>query len=126
MKSSFLPTSLPTKSTATTDLHEAIRQRAEEIYVRNGRVPGHDLENWTLAEQEIEREFKGPQRRTAVIVKVDGVQYVGEYHPERSQGYVPGEFEPGSVVRVRVEGDKMFLKRSDGRELETTIVKTIG
>ena len=31
--------------TAPRDLHEAIRRRAEEIYIRNGKLPGRDLEN---------------------------------------------------------------------------------
>ena len=35
------------------DQHEAIRRRAEEIYIRNGRIPGRDVENWAQAEQEI-------------------------------------------------------------------------
>jgi len=35
------------------DLHEAIRRRAEEIYVRSGRIPGRDVENWAQAEREI-------------------------------------------------------------------------
>ena len=28
------------------DLNQAIRRRAEEIYERNGKRPGRDLENW--------------------------------------------------------------------------------
>ena len=45
---------------APTDLQEAIRRRAEEIYIRNGKIPGHDLENWAQAEHEIMREFTEP------------------------------------------------------------------
>src|SRR5215472_16585305 len=33
------------------DLHELTRLRAEAIYLRNGRIPGRDVENWTQAEQ---------------------------------------------------------------------------
>jgi hypothetical protein len=57
---------------------------------------------------------------------VDGAQYIGQYDPESSDGYVPGEFGPGASVPVRFQGDKMFIKRSNGKILETTIVKKIG
>jgi len=103
---------------------EAIRRRAEEIYIRNGRIPGRDLENWAQAEQEIMREAAGaPARRTAVVVTVNGVKYIGEYDPASAGGYTPGEFQAGARVRVRFEGDKMFVKRPNGQELETRIVE---
>jgi len=108
------------------DLQAAIRRRAEEIYVRNGRIPGRDLENWAQAEQEITRELASPARRTAVVVRVDGRQYIGEYTPEMAAGYAPGEFGAGAQVRVRFDGDKMFLARPNGTELETTIVPQAG
>ncbi|HEY3616239.1 MAG TPA: DUF2934 domain-containing protein [Candidatus Sulfotelmatobacter sp.] len=112
--------------TVVADRHEAIRRRAEEIYIRNGRVPGRDLDNWAQAEQEILREF-GEQsvRKTAIIVRVNGTEYIGEYSPESCDGYVPGEFGAGTSVPVRFHGDKMFVKRPNGKELETTIVKQI-
>ena len=112
--------------TIVPDRHEAIRRRAEEIYIRNGRIPGRDVENWAQAEQEILREFgEQPARKTAIIVRVNGAEYVGEYSPESSDGYVPGEFGVGASVPVRFHGDKMFVKRPNGKELETTIVKQI-
>ena len=106
------------------DQHEAIRRRAEEIYIRNGRIPGRDLENWTQAEQEIIHEVaEHSVRRTAIVVKVDGVQYVGEYAIDSADGYTPGEFTKGVPVPVRFDGDKMFVRRPNGKELETRIVK---
>ena len=111
--------------TTPADQHEAIRRRAEEIYIRNGRVPGRDLENWAQAEQEIARE-SSQARRTAIIVKVDGTEYVGEYNPALSDGYLPGEFGPGASVPVRFHGNKMLVKRPNGKILETTIVKKMG
>jgi len=112
--------------TSTPDLQEAIRRRAEEIYVRNGKIPGRDLENWAQAEQEILCESAGlAPRKTAVVVTVNGVKYIGEYDPASSGGYTPGEFRPGVRVPVRFEGDKMFVRRPNGRELETTIVKQL-
>jgi len=108
------------------DLHDAVRRRAEEIYIRSGRVEGRDAENWRQAEIEIRREAERSTRRSAVVVKVNGVQYVGEYRPERSEGYLPGEFRPGAPVAVRLDGNKMFVKRPNGKELETTVVQKIG
>ena len=104
-------------------LQEAIRRRAEEIYVRDGRIPGRDLENWKQAEQEILRESaESTNRRTAVVVTVNGVKYVGEYDPASCGGYKPGEFAAGVRVPVRFDGNKMFVRRPNGIELETTIV----
>ena len=39
-----------------------------------------------------------------------------------ADGYTPGEFAPGDPIPVRLEGDKMYVKRPNGKELETTIV----
>jgi Protein of unknown function (DUF2934) len=108
------------------DLHEAILKRAEEIYLRNGSIPGHDLENWTQAEQEILREREFSAKRTAVVIDVEGVLYIGEYKAASGISYHPGEFDTGDVVSVRFEGDKMFVKRANGEELETKIVAKTG
>jgi hypothetical protein len=108
------------------NLHELIRRRAEEIYYRSGCIPGRDLENWSLAEKEIHEEAATQAaRRTAVVIKVRGVVYVGEYIRDFSDGYTPGEFAKGEPVPVRFDGDKMFVTRPNGRELETTVVKKI-
>ena len=108
------------------DLHENIRRRAEEIYHRNGDIPGRDQENWSQAEAEILRELSGTERRTAIVLNVDGLQYVAEYNAANSDGYTPGEFRRGVPVPVRIEGDKMFVTRRNGRELETQIVHRLG
>lgn len=107
------------------DLHERIRHRAEEIYFRNGCIPDRDLENWRQAEQEIAEESSRPLRRTAVVVEVDGIQYMGEYTAGSADSYQPGEIAPGSPVQLRFAGDKMFLRRPNGSELETTIVTRV-
>ena len=122
MKTSPLPDS-GAAAAADPDTHEAIRRRAEEIYIQGGRIPGRDLENWSQAEQEIKRDAA---RRKAVVVRVNGVAYFGEYRPEDCDGYRPGELGKGKVVPVRFAGNKMFVKRPNGKELETTIVKKIG
>ncbi len=121
-ETSSLPGSPPKASSpALSDVDEVIRRRAEEIYIRNGRIAGRDLENWAQAEQEIRREMSG--RRAAIVVKVNGARYVGEYAPQTSDGYRPGELGPGASVAVRFVGDKMFVKRPNGKELETTIIE---
>ena len=107
------------------DRHEAIRHRAEEIYIRNGRIPGRDLENWAQAEQEILRESGESPTRKAIVVKVGDAQYIGEYNPESCDGYIPGEFGPGASVPVRFRSGKMQILRPNGKVLETTIVKKI-
>ncbi len=110
--------------TVALDRHEAIRRRAEEIYIRSGKIPGRDLYNWAQAEQEILHESAGSSpRRTAIIVKVNGAEYIGEYNSASSEGYMAGEFSPGTAVPVRFHGDRMFVKRPNGKILETTIVK---
>ena len=143
MNASSMPDSHPL---SLPNLQEAIRHRAEQIYNQNGRIPGLDLENWSQAEQEIMQELatgaaekggpfkpdfglngeKHEEKRTAVVVRVQGMQYIGEYSPESSAGYRPGEFGSGASVPVRFDGDKMFLTRPNGTELETTIVQKIG
>ena len=108
------------------DLHERIRRRAEEIYFRNGQIRGRDAENWAQAEQEIQLEIGSERRRLAIVVNVNGVQYVGVYQRELSDGYAPGEFATGASVAVRLDGDKMFVIRPNGKELETRIVQRVG
>jgi hypothetical protein len=117
--------------TPPADRHAAIRRRAEEIYIRNGRLPGRDLENWAQAEQEIlaetaEREAAQTSHPAAIVITVSGVKYIGEYHPASADGYAAGEFAKGEPVPVRFVGDRMFVKRPNGKELETRIVQKIG
>jgi hypothetical protein len=126
VKSNSYPVATHSAIVERLDMKEAIRIRAEEIYIRNGRIPGRDLDNWTQAETEILRETGSLARRTAIVVAVDGVQYVGEYGLESCGGYKPGEFSAGEDIFVRFEGEKMFLKRPNGSELETRIVHKIG
>jgi hypothetical protein len=103
--------------------HEAIRRRAEQIFIRNGGIPGRDLDNWAQAEQEILGESPAP--RAAIVIRVNGFEFVGEYNPAASGGYRPGELGHGAPVPVRFLGDKMFVKRPNGQDLETTIISKI-
>jgi hypothetical protein len=119
--SSLRDSQSPVSASASPDLQQIIRQRAEEIYMRNGGIAGRDLENWAQAEREIRHEQSS--RRTAIVVKVNGARYVGEYAAESSGGYLPGELGAGASVAVRFAGDKMFVKRPNGKELETKIIE---
>ena len=111
------------------ELREAISKRAQEIYERNGRIPGRDMQNWVQAEAEILSEYaespqaSGAPKKRAIKIRVNGVEYIGEYNLDSAQGYSPGEFGPGDPIHVRFEADKMFVQRPNGKELETTIVK---
>jgi hypothetical protein len=89
------------------------------------------VQNWMEAEEEIlrksaARDASKEAHRRAVVIRVNGVAYVGEYSPESSDGYVPGEFATGDPIPVRFERDKMFVQRANGKELETTLVKQTG
>ena len=108
------------------EVQEAIRRRATELYQRRVAVEGHDVENWCQAEAEILREFETHAVRRAVVVNVQGVVYTGEYESTSADGYTPGEWKPGDPVPVRLSGDKLYLRRPNGRELQTTIVKRLG
>lgn len=107
-------------------VEEAIRRRATELYQRSGAIDGHDIENWYQAEAEILRESAANPVRRAVVVNVQGVVYTGEYESDSADGYTPGEWKPGDPIPVRLSGDKLYLRRRNGRELQTTIVKRIG
>jgi hypothetical protein len=119
--------SAQTSSTiSNADLHEAIRRRAREIYESSGKLPGQDEQNWKQAEAEIRREYKvGPNRKAAIVVAIDGVQYTGEYVLSAADGYTPGEWSAGAPVPVRFDGEKMFLRRRNGKELETRIINKV-
>ncbi len=107
-------------------MQEAIRRRAAELFERSGSMEGHDAENWFQAEAEILRESAGSPVRRAVVVNIRGVVYTGEYECPSADGYLPGEWKPGDPVPVRLAGDKLYLRRPNGRELKTSIVKRIG
>jgi hypothetical protein len=116
----------PSSRNYSPKLLEAIRRRATELYQLSGSIGGHDLENWCQAEAEILRESGASTLRRAVVVNLGGVVYTGEYDSASADDYTPGEWKPGDPVPVRLAGDKLYLRRPNGRELQTTIVKRIG
>ena len=126
--SNGLPDSIPMaqKFKNSLELQKAIRRRAAELYWRGGAVDGHDVDNWRQAEAEILRETGAHLPRPAVVINLEGVVYTGEYDLAAADGYLPGEWKPGDRVVIRLEGEKLFLRRPNGRELETSIIKRIG
>jgi hypothetical protein len=115
-----------TSANYSPQMQEAIRRRATELYQQGGAIEGHDTENWYQAEAEILRESAANTARRAVVVNLQGVVYTGEYEATAADGYTPGEWKPGDAVPVRLAGDKLYLRRRNGHELQTTIVKRIG
>jgi hypothetical protein len=107
-------------------LLHAIRERATELYQRSGAIPGHDLENWCKAEAEIVHDQAAHLARRAIVVKLEGMLYTGEYEFASAGGYTPGEWKPGDPVRARLAGDKLYLLRPNGLVLQTTVVKRTG
>jgi hypothetical protein len=107
-------------------VREAIRRRATELYQQSGALEGHDTKNWYQAEAEILRDSAANPVRRAIVVNLEGVVYTGEYECASADGYTPGEWNPGDPVPVRLAGDKLYLRRPNGHELQTTIVKRIG
>ena len=81
----------------TIDLHKSTRRRAQEISIRKGRLPGRGRVNWAQAEEEIRAEFEPASRRTAIVMRVSGVRYVGEYARETEEWLPPGKFKPGAT-----------------------------
>ena len=121
-----MPASETNYKALTNDLREMISRRARKIYEKSGKIPGRDIENWMQAETEILSERNRAVRKSAVIIRINGVQYVGEYPVGSADGYTPGEFAAGDAVPVRLVGDQMFVRRRNGKELVTTLLKQAG
>jgi Protein of unknown function (DUF2934) len=103
------------------EIEDAIRRRAEQLYEQRGRTPGHEIEDWLQAEADVLKE--AAPTPAYVIVRFEGTTYTGEYDRKCADGYTPGEFRPGSSIEIRFDSDQMFVKRSNGRELQTRIVR---
>jgi hypothetical protein len=107
------------------EVEEAIRRRAEKHYKDRGRIPGHETEDWLQAEAEIlrEMEIQRAPKPAFIVLRFEGTFYTGEYDTKHCDGYVPGEFRAGAPVEIRFAAEKMYVKRSNGKELETRVVK---
>ena len=47
---------------APTDIQDEIRRRAYALYEQRGCAPGHEIEDWEIAEREILMRFNQQQR----------------------------------------------------------------
>lgn len=126
MVKSFPETELPTPRPP--EIEAAVRRRAEEIYNLRGRMPGHEVEDWLQAEADVMRDLAILQQRkpAQIVVRVHGVTYTGEYDSANCGGYRPGELHTSDPIRVRFEGEKMFVRRPNGTELEARIIRKSG
>ena len=108
------------------DLQQAIRRRAEEIYIRNGKIPGRDMDNWAQAEQEIRRE--SAPRNSQDRDRASGERQrntSANTMSQSSDGYCPGRVRPGRIrSRSASTATRCSCKRANGKVLETTIVKS--
>ena len=48
------------------EIHQAIAEKAHELYEKGGRRHGHDLEDWLEAEQRVLSERKGEKKLTSI------------------------------------------------------------
>jgi hypothetical protein len=105
-------------------IHQAIERRARELWELRGRTDGHAEEDWRQAESEITTQLAArhlhPMR--LIQIKTEGVIYTGEYDPDASQDYHPGDFGPGAPVRIRFHDNRMTVTLPGERTLETRIV----
>jgi DUF2934 family protein len=109
-----------------TVVHEAIVRRARELWEHRGRVDGHADEDWAQAEAEVRQQLAQPKVASPAFlaVKANGYVYTCRYD-RNSDIYQAGDLAPGEAIRLRIDGNKLYLKVRD-RELQTTIVKRAG
>jgi hypothetical protein len=114
-----------TAGSRTPEIEAAIRRRAEELYRQRGGAPGDAVEDWLKAEAEVLCKFEVPaeSKPAYLVIRLHGVTYTGEYDARDSGGYQPGEFAAGEPIRVRFEGEMMFIRRPNGSELSARVVK---
>jgi hypothetical protein len=55
----------PRRVVATINLEEEIRRRAYQLYEERGRMPGHENDDWLVAEREVLSRYSAPQQHSA-------------------------------------------------------------
>jgi len=58
-------------------------------------------------------------------VQIGNMVYVGSYWPRWRWSYTPTDFIENNPVEARFEGKHMYLKRPDGKELKTEIIRRV-
>jgi hypothetical protein len=56
-------------------------------------------------------------------VQIGDMVYVGSYWPRWRWSYAPTDFIVNDPVESRLDGKHMYLKRADGKELKTEIIR---
>lgn len=65
MKKNATPNGSVTRSNGNGDVNERIRMRAYELFEQRGREQGHDMDDWLLAEEEIQGAVRRAHPRTS-------------------------------------------------------------
>jgi hypothetical protein len=108
------------------EVQQAIVRRARELWEKRGRIDGHANEDWTQAEAEIREQLAASRDASSAFLAVKCHAFVYTCRYDRNcVAYRPGDFAPGDPIRFRVTDGKLFLKLTDSRELETTIIRKI-
>jgi hypothetical protein len=106
-----------------TSVHQAITRRARELWEQRGRLDGHADEDWAQAETEVRQQLAQTKAAATAFLAVKAKGYVYTCRYDRNNGaYRPGELAVGEAVRLRFEGEKLYL-RFRGHELETTVIR---
>lgn len=58
-------------------------------------------------------------------VQIGDMIYVGSYWPRWKWSYGPTDFVENGPVDVRMDGKHMYIKRPDGKELKTEIIRRV-
>lgn len=58
-------------------------------------------------------------------VELNGVIYVCSYWPRWRWSYEPNDFVVNDAIDVRISGKHLFIKRPNGKELKTAIIRRI-
>ena len=78
------------------------------------------------AEAEIREQSAALRDASPAFLSVQSQAFVYTCRYDRNcAAYRPGDFAPGDPIRFRVTDGKLFLKLTDSRELETTIIRKI-
>jgi hypothetical protein len=58
-----------------------------------------------------------------ISVQVNDVVYTGDYTPRHAADSLPADWKAGADIHIRLEKHYIFLQRSEGRELQLTLLK---
>jgi hypothetical protein len=111
--------------TQKSDPRQPLRHRGEGRRVGAGQAE-LEWQDCREGEAEVLRESGTCLTRASVVINLEGVVYTGEYDFATAGDYMAGEWQGGDRIPVRLAGDRLYLRRPDGRELETQVVRRIG